>query len=84
MLATVRRALRPNGLLFWGQYGGVNHQGQLENDHYEPKRYFSMLTDEALRAAGGAVFQPVSFETIEVARDWEQHFQSSVWRRAKE
>ena len=81
VLTIMRQVLNPNGLLFWGQYGGVDHQGLLESDHYEPKRFFSMLTDDALQAAGDAVFQSVSFTTVEVTRGWEQHFQSSIWRR---
>lgn len=80
VLAIIRRALRPSGLFFWGQYGGVNHEGPLENDRYEPSRYFSMLTDEALLAAGSAVFQLVGFETVQIDRGWDQHFQASVWR----
>lgn len=80
VLAAMRSVLKPNGLLFWGQYGGVAHQGQFKNDRYKPKRFFSMLTDEALISAGASIFQPVSFEDIGVSRDWKQHFQSSVWR----
>jgi SAM-dependent methyltransferase len=38
VLAVIRRSLVPNGLLYWGQYGGVDHQGPLQNDNYEPKR----------------------------------------------
>ena len=76
------RVLRPNGLLYWGQYGGVHHAGPLERDHYEPKRFFSFLADAALKTAGGVLFRPVSFEAIAVDPDWEQHFQSSVWRKS--
>jgi SAM-dependent methyltransferase len=81
VLRAMRRVLKPEGLLFWGQYGGVDHQGALENDHYQPKRFFSMLSDSAMQAGGGEVFKSVDFETIEVSRNWEQHFQSSIWRR---
>ena len=82
VLTAMRRVLKPNGLLFWGQYGGVAHCGELKYDHYQPKRFFSMLTDETLKAVGASIFQHVAFEAVGVSRDWEQHFQSSVWRRS--
>ena len=84
VLKAMRRVLKPDGLLYWGQYGGVDHLGPLENDHYTPKRFFSMLTDQALQATGDTVFRSVSFETVEVSDDWEQHFQSSIWRNVSD
>jgi SAM-dependent methyltransferase len=81
VLERICNALRPNGLFYWGQYGGISHQGALERDHYDPKRYFSLLTDDEMCNTGRKVLHAVSFETIEVSRDWEQHFQSSIWRK---
>ena len=81
VLERMQRSLVDGGLLYWGQYGGVSYTGILDNDSYEPKRYFSMLSDEQLLEAGQLAFDLVSFKTIVVDRSWDQHFQSSVWRR---
>jgi SAM-dependent methyltransferase len=82
VLCAMRKSLADGGLLYWGQYGGTSHTGTLETDQYEPKRYFSMLTDDELLSAGERVFELVSFESIVVDRHWDQRFQSSIWQRA--
>jgi len=81
VLRNMHDALVDGGLLYWGQYGGVSFEGIMKDDSYEPKRYFSMLTDSELKDAGAAVFDPVAFDSVDVDPSWEQHFQSSVWRR---
>jgi len=49
VLAEVRRVLAPGGLFYWGQYGGQDFTGVWEADRYEPKRFFSFLTNERLQ-----------------------------------
>ena len=40
--------LNGNGLMYLGLWGGENFEGILEQDTYEPKRFFSFLEAEAL------------------------------------
>lgn len=81
VLLSMHNALVEGGLLYWGQYGGVSFEGTMENDTYEPKRYFSMLTDSEFKDVGSELFELIEFDSIEVDPSWEQHFQSSVWRK---
>jgi ubiquinone/menaquinone biosynthesis C-methylase UbiE len=83
VLEAMRRVLKPQGLLYWGQYGGKNYQGQLDNDDYTPQRFFSFLSDDSMKSAGIKIFNPVSFEVLNVSRDWDQQFQSTIWRRSQ-
>ena len=48
-LDAVARHLEPGALLFWGQYGGTDTEGPAPHDDYEPKRYFSWLSDDAIQ-----------------------------------
>ena len=64
VLHEVRRVLRPEGLFFMGVYGGVDSEGVWENDHYEPKRYFSFFTDEALKKVLQEKFTILSFQSF--------------------
>lgn len=82
VLCEMRKSLAAGGLLYWGQYGGTSYTGTLETDNYEPKRYFSMLTDDELISVGAQAFELVFFDSMVVDRSWDQRFQSSVWRRA--
>jgi len=64
-LAEVRGVLEPGGLLYLGQYGGIDHEGEIAGDNYEPKRFFSWLTDDDLRATITEQFDVVSFKAID-------------------
>jgi SAM-dependent methyltransferase len=81
VLEAMHRVLKPGGLLYWGQYGGKDYQGHLDDDNYEPKRFFSFLSDESMRLAADKKFNSVSFEVINVSRHSDEQFQSSTWRR---
>ena len=39
-LSNIHEILKPNGLFFWGQYGGEYREGVYDEDKYEPKRFF--------------------------------------------
>ncbi|WP_211207279.1 class I SAM-dependent DNA methyltransferase [Stackebrandtia nassauensis] len=67
VLKSVRRVLRPGGLFYWGQYGGDSHEGVFEEDHHEPKRFFSLLTDEDIQTEAARVFDVLDFHTLEFA-----------------
>lgn len=80
-LKAVRSILRPAGLFYWGQYGGYDHEGGLESDHYEPRRFFSLLSDETYRSVGHALFSEVDFRAIPMSGPEKLHYQSAIWRR---
>ncbi len=82
VLIALRRVLKPGGLFYWGQYGGGQFEGVFEDDHYKPKRFFSMMTDEDIRSMGARHFEAVRFDVIDLNRDFE-HFQSGTWRKEK-
>jgi SAM-dependent methyltransferase len=80
-LKEIHRVMRKNGLFYWGQYGGVERDGIYEGDHYEPKRYFSFLTDELLIKLAQELFKVASFKAIELEEEEDFHFQSFVLRK---
>ena len=80
VLSAIRRTLVPGGLFHLGQYGGIEHEGAFADDSYEPRRYFSLLTDEDLMAVAGAQFEIESFRAVDIPSDDGDHFQSLVLR----
>ncbi len=80
VLTNLGRLLRPDGLLYWGQYGGDNYEGSFEWDNYEPKRFFATLTDEDMQSLGSSEFELLDFHIVNVNRN-DEHFQSSTWRK---
>jgi SAM-dependent methyltransferase len=79
-LASIRSVLEPGGLFYLGQYGGINQAGVLEGDSYEPKRYFSWLTDDELLTLATAHFTVVSFAAVDIGSTDGVHLQSAVLR----
>jgi len=77
----IYRLLRSSGLFYWGQYGGVELDGEYEGDHYEPKRYFSFITDELLMTLAQEYFEVVSFKVVELEEEVDFHFQALVLRK---
>jgi hypothetical protein len=64
-----------------GQYGGIEHEGSWPDDEYEPKRYFSLLLDDQIRAMSERYFEVLSFDIIGLESEDEGHFQSLILRR---
>ena len=64
ILTQIRTILRPDGLFYWGQYGGIDQEGVWAGDHYEPKRFFARYTDAQLMALGGALFTIEAFSLV--------------------
>jgi SAM-dependent methyltransferase len=81
-LAAVRDVLKPSGLFFWGQYGGVVSEGRFQDDRYEPQRFFCFLTDEDMQRLATKFFELQDFQCVLLEGDDTFHFQSMILRRA--
>jgi ubiquinone/menaquinone biosynthesis C-methylase UbiE len=81
ILVNLHRILENGGLFYWGQYGGITQAGTYDDDHYEPKRYFSFLTDNQLKQVAGDCFQILTFKRIEFESEENLHFQAMVLRK---
>lgn len=81
-LAAVSFLLKPGGIFYWGQEGGVEEEGVRRDDRYEPKRFFSTLTDEQIQqAAAAAAFEVVAFRAVETGAPPPRHFQALTLRK---
>lgn len=80
VLAGIKRVLNPDGLFYFGVYGGQVSEGIWEEDSYEPKRFFSMYTDLQIRELVSQCFEWVTFQTIPLG-DGKPHFQSMILRK---
>jgi SAM-dependent methyltransferase len=80
VLGSIGRALTPGGLFYWGQYGGHDFEGIYADDSYEPKRFFSRMTDDQIQLAATQHFEIVDFRGIPLDIDgWT--YQALVLRR---
>jgi len=83
VLTGIRRVLKPGGLFYMGVYGGVDSEGVWEKDEYEPKRFFAMYEDDAMREAVERVFEVRYFGVVKLSDTARQpHFQSMILRKA--
>ena len=67
-LCAIHDVLVPGGWFFLGQYGGFERASTWEDDVYEPKRFFSYLSDDALLGAVARAFDVVEFHTVDCRR----------------
>lgn len=81
VLQNVRRVLKASGLFFLGIYGGYDFEGIWENDSYDPKRFFSLHSDEKLKQVVTESFALVSFKQVRSGDDDQLHFQSVILRK---
>jgi SAM-dependent methyltransferase len=79
-MENVKKVLKPSGLFYLGVYGGYDFEGIWEEDSYEPKRFFSMRTDEHIQELASQHFELMSFKSMEVETD-QSHFQSLILRK---
>jgi cyclopropane fatty-acyl-phospholipid synthase-like methyltransferase len=79
-LAAISRCIKSGGIAYLGQYGGIDREGPWPDDQYEPKRFFSYSTDEAMTAALEEFFDVVDFRTIPQQYDDPTHFQAFTLR----
>ena len=85
VLSKIQGLLKPDGLFYVGVYGGVERAGVWPEDHHQPKRFFSYLTDAQLRSFAAQFFEVVYFKPILLEGDFKGepgfHFQSMILRR---
>jgi SAM-dependent methyltransferase len=79
VLSAIKELLLPNGLFYWGQYGGIEQEGVFDEDHYTPKRFFSFLTDEQFIDQAARYFDLFSFNRIDLEGD-EMHYHRMILR----
>jgi SAM-dependent methyltransferase len=79
-LANIAKVLAGEGLFFWGQYGGVSQEGIYQDDHYRPKRFFSLLDDQQIQEFASVDFTIEAFDRIQMDSQIRPHFQSLLLR----
>ena len=78
VLGNVKKVLKPAGLFYLGVYGSDEEfEGVWEQDAYNPKRFFSFHTDEAIQKTTSEVFELLYFKHIPV-EGGRTHFQSLI------
>jgi SAM-dependent methyltransferase len=79
-LMAIRNILTPDGLFYWGQYGGEEHVGPWRDDEYEPKRFFSLLDDEHIKEEATRIFRLEEFTQVHFNQEESIHFQALILR----
>jgi len=83
-LSKISNILKPDGLFFWGQYGGENREEVYQDDHHDPKRFFSLLNDDQINEFASRLFIIEKFDTIILEDISPLHFQSILARKKTE
>lgn len=84
-LQQIHSVLKMGGLFYLGVYGGYDFAGIWEEDSYEPKRYFSFYTDEAMQKIVQDQFELLSFKTIPFSdADSQLHFQTMLLKKRRQ
>jgi SAM-dependent methyltransferase len=75
-LEEIRRVLTPTGLFVLTLWGGLDSEGVYKNDFYQPARFFSLRSDDALRSLVEESFHIESFERpVDREEDDQLHLQ---------
>jgi SAM-dependent methyltransferase len=77
-LREICATLKPGGLFFLGVYGGRAEEGVADWDDQDPKRFFSLRTDEQLLRYAAEAFEIVDFHAVD---DDDLHFQALTLAR---
>lgn len=85
ILQKIHTVLAPDGLFYWGQYGGIDQEGAWGGDHYRPQRFFARYSDDKFRALPGTLFQTEAFCIIpnndSTGKPSGNHFHSLILRK---
>jgi SAM-dependent methyltransferase len=81
VLERIAAALRPGGIGFIGQWSGLDEEGPWAGDTYEPKRFFSFRSDEALMRALAQQFAIIDFRNEAYGGADGLAFQAATLRR---
>jgi len=82
-LEQICKVLGPNGLFYYGVYGGQDSEGVWDQDDYEPKRFFSFYEDDAIQEMVKRYFILEDFHTVSIG-EGKLHFQSMTLRKPVE
>ena len=83
-LSNISNVLKPDGVFYWGQYGGEYREGVYQDDHHNPKRFFSLLNDHQINEFASSLFTIEKFDTIIMEDNSPLHFQSILARKRVE
>lgn len=84
VLGEVERVLKPGGVFWAGTWGDeVTHEGIWEDDRRGPKRFYSLRSDDDLRAIYARRFEVLSFDSFRPEPDFEWHYQSALLKRRR-
>jgi len=80
ILKKIKKVLNENGLLYIGVYGGTDFEGILEEDKFEPKRFFSFYHTNKILKIVQKYFKLEYFRHIAPFKDGGT-FQSMILRK---
>jgi SAM-dependent methyltransferase len=82
VLAELDRVLVPGGWFWAGTWGDdPGQEGIWEEDFAEPKRFYAVRTDDAMRSLYEVAFELVSFDTFKPMDDIGWYYQSALMRK---
>lgn len=80
VLCRLSSLLKPQGLLYWGQYGGYDLEELQENERHATHRFFSYLSDDNIVVFAQKYFSVIRFTNIHIRRNDNLHFHSVIMR----
>nr|MBN2278495.1 methyltransferase domain-containing protein [candidate division Zixibacteria bacterium] len=80
VLQNIGRLMTDDGLFYMGAYGGVDFEGILDDDVYEPHRFFSFYTDMNLKEIVARAFEIYYFNLIPLGNP-KTYFHSLVLKK---
>ncbi|MCA0983937.1 class I SAM-dependent methyltransferase [Halobacillus yeomjeoni] len=83
VLNDIKRVLEPEGLFYFGVYGGIDHEGVWEKDFHSPKRFFSFYQDEEIERILSEHFKIDAFHKIPIKHEdgGPTHFQGFILKK---
>lgn len=80
-LDEIGRVLSPAGLVSVGCWGGIDSEGPLDSDVFDPPRFYSFRSDARFFAPLESRFETIAAETMDPKPDSENHYQWFVGRQ---